>query len=163
MLEGNSLFVLSPNNLVRALASKLVFWSKFDFIILFFILLSSIKLAIENPLNDPHSELKHVLNIIEYLLVVIFGLEVALKVIVYGFLFNGESSYLRSFWNILDFFVVVTSLISISGDDNLNVFRILRLFRVLRPLRVIARNEGLRIAVQTLIKGIPNLVNLVIV
>ena len=94
---------------------------------------------------------------------VVFGIEVALKVITYGFLFNGQYSYLRSFWNILDFFVVITSVLSMSGNDTLSVFRILRLFRVLRPLRVIARNEGLRIAVQTLIKGIPNLVNLVIV
>ena len=93
----------------------------------------------------------------------IFSLEVLMKVITFGFAINGKFSYLRSFWNILDFFVVLTSIFSLFGSDELNVFKILRLFRVLRPLRVIAKNEGLKIAMQTLLKAIPNLVNLVII
>jgi len=49
------------------------------------------------------------------------------------------------------------------GDDQLKVFRIFRLLRVLRPLRVISRNEGLQLALRTLVKATPNLMNLSIV
>lgn len=64
-----------------------------------------------------------------------------MKIIAYGFLFCGENSYIRSYWNILDFVVVIISIISISTDNNsLKIVKVLRMIRVLRPLRLISRN-----------------------
>jgi hypothetical protein len=42
-----------------------------------------------------------------------FSIEALIKIITCGFLFNGKKSYLRSGWNLIDFIVVLTSLVSI--------------------------------------------------
>jgi voltage-dependent calcium channel L type alpha-1D len=40
-------------------------------------------------------------------------LEALLKIISNGFILNGDQSYLRMGWNIIDFVVVITSTVSI--------------------------------------------------
>ena len=37
------------------------------------------------------------------------------------------------------------------------------MFRLLRPLRIISKNEGLRIAVKSLVQAIPSMLNIVII
>ena len=49
------------------------------------------------------------------------------------FLF-GKKSYLKDMWNILDFIIVVTSVISFFID--LDSLKALRTLRILRPLRL---------------------------
>jgi len=46
---------------------------------------------------------------------------------------------------------------------DLNIFKILRLLRVLRPIRVISKNEGLKISIQSLIMAVPSIGNVVII
>lgn len=41
--------------------------------------------------------------------------------------------------------------------SDLSVFKAIRVLRLLRPLRVIQRNEGLKVAVQALFMAIPNI------
>jgi len=65
----------------------------------------------------------------------------------YGFLTNGPKSYLRNPWNILDFIIVIFSLGGLRFKD-LGIFK---MFRSLRPLRVVSKNEGLKIAVLALL------------
>jgi hypothetical protein len=129
----------------------------FDYFILGCILISSITLAIENPLNDPNSKLSQYLNAINMTMTFIFLVECMLKIIAFGFLFNGKSSYLQNPWNIVDFFIVVVSLSSSITSSDLTVFKAIRVLRLLRPLRVIQRNEGLKIAVQALFMAVPNI------
>ena len=43
---------------------------------------------------------------------IIFALESLMKVLTYGFLFNGEKSYLRNGWNIMDYLIVCFSVSS---------------------------------------------------
>jgi hypothetical protein len=70
-----------------------------------------------------------------------------LKICGRGFIFN-KGSYLRNYWNILDFVIVVSGFASYLGTGtNLNA---LRSFRVLRPLRSISVIEGLRVIVSAL-------------
>ena len=49
-----------------------------------------------------------------------------------------------------------------SGVD-LSFIKALRILRVLRPLRVISRNEGLKVAVQCLFNAIPGIVNVLVI
>lgn len=77
---------------------------------LIFISFSSIQLAIDNPLNDPSLLTSKILNVIDYFLTGIFILEVIFKIISFGFLFCGTSSYLRQQLNILDLFIVAVSV-----------------------------------------------------
>jgi hypothetical protein len=72
-------------------------------------------------------------------------------------LFCGNTSYLRIPWNLIDFFIVIISILSLTTTSDLSVFKAIRLLRLLRPLRMISRNEGLKVAVQALFMAIPNI------
>ena len=49
-----------------------------------------------------------------------------------------------------------------TGVD-LKFIKALRMLRVARPLRMISRNEGLKVAVQSLINAIPGIVNVLVI
>ena len=66
----------------------------------------------------------------------------------YGFVLN-KGAYLRDSWNIIDFFIVVTSLLPIVITLNFSV-NALRAFRVLRPLRTITKIRALKMIMKTL-------------
>lgn len=70
------------------------------------------------------------------------------KVCAYGFLFN-EKAYLRDLWNILDFVIVVTSLLPFIVKLGFSV-NSLRAIRVLRPLKTITKVKALKMIVSTL-------------
>ena len=76
----------------------------------------------------------------------------------------------RSGWNILDFLLVVCSivdtlfvLVSQSSPKILGILRVFRLLRTLRPLRVISRAPGLKLVVQTLISSLKQIGNIVLI
>jgi hypothetical protein len=162
--EGNSLFLLDSDNRIRVLIALVTKSQSFDMFILFLIALSSIMLALDNPLNDPESDLMRVLSLSDIILTSFFALEAVMKIISIGFLFNGENSYLRNGWNLIDFVVVVISIISmLITSMNLKIIKIFRLLRILRPFRVISRNKGLKIGIQALIMAIPSLFNVLII
>lgn len=101
----------------------------------------------------------------------IFLLELIIKLIVYGLLFNGPESYLNIGWNRLDLTIVIISIISFilehstdenndSTKKNLELFKMLK---VLRSLRMISKNEGLKLSVLSLIYSIPGIINVGVV
>ena len=112
--KNKSLCIFEESNSIRTLMSKIEKSSYFQNGILFMIIISSIALAFENPLTDPESTEATILIKLDIILTVVFALEVVIKVISHGFLFNGSHSYLREFWNILDFIVVIVAIISLS-------------------------------------------------
>ena len=125
---------------------------------------SSVNLALDNPLNNPNSTLTDYLLLSDYVFTSFFIGEGVLKIISQGFLFNGEISYLRNGWNIIDFLVVIISVVSITVTGNKYKFvKIFRLLRILRPLRVVSKNKGLRIGIQALLVAIPRLFNVTII
>ena len=81
--------------------------------------------------------------------------------IVLGFIMH-PGSYLRSAWNILDFFIVIIGLVGFfaSGSGgNLTALRALRTFRALRPIRMASRAEGMKVVVNALFQAIPGIAN----
>ena len=80
-----------------------------------------------------------------------------------GFLFNGGNSYLRNSWNVLDFLIVIFALFSQGLDANISFIKVLRVARILRPLRLIQRAQGLKIAIQSLFKALPDIFRLQVV
>lgn len=138
----------------------------FEMFIIFMILASSILIILDDPLENPNSQKKDVLDVIDRVISIIFLIEAVLKIIALGFIFNGPCSYLRSLANVLDFFIVVMAMVSFDSSNNTQNFekmKVLRIMRVLRPLRLISRNEGLKIAINSLIYSIPLMMNLLIV
>lgn len=117
------------------------------------IVISTINLALENPLDNPKARKLAILGYIDYGMTAVFTIEMLLKMIAFGLVINREFSYLRSGWNILDFFIVLSSLASLnpSTGENLKVLKTLRILRVLRPLRMVSRNRGLKISITALI------------
>lgn len=91
---------------------------------------------------------------------IIFTFEVTIKIISLGFYFNGPGSFILDGWNILDFIIVSSALLSTILGSAIPFLKALRILRVLRPLRVIARNKGLKIAIVSLGRSIPNIVRL---
>ena len=71
-----------------------------------------------------------------------------LKVIAFGMIFNGRPSYLRNPWNMLDFVIIIFSILSLT--PLVGNLQIIKIFRVARPLRLISRNKGLKVAVKAL-------------
>jgi voltage-dependent calcium channel T type alpha-1G len=104
------------------------------------------------------------LDKLDYILSFIFLFELLIKVVVYGFAFNGPDSYMKNSWNVMDFIIVFFSMVSIAfADIDLGPIKILRVLRVLRPLRMISRNPGMKIAIQSLINAIPDIGNVMVV
>ena len=109
----------------------------FDAVIILLILFSTITLAFEHPLEDPNSEQMKTLEKIDMAMTSVFCLEALLKIITAGFLFNGKRSYLRDTWNMLDFIIVILSIVSLIITSDISFVKVLRVARILRPLRLI--------------------------
>ena len=92
-----------------------------------------------------------------------FAVEASLKIIAYGMILNGKDSYLRDAWNILDFIIVVFSLLGLVISADLSVVKVLRVARILRPLRLIQRAEDLKIAALSFIRALPQILRLYVI
>lgn len=95
----------------------------------------------------------------------VFTLEAVIKIIAFGFAMAGPTSYIKEPWNILDFLIVISALAGIIAGDAVNVsfFKALRILKILRPLRIIAKNKGLKIAIASLGLSIPYIVRLQVI
>ena len=161
---GKALYLFSGTNCFRRKIFKYVGSPKFEFIIMVLIIVSSITLALENPLHDPEGSMHLTLQKIDIITTTLFTIEALCKIVAFGLVFNGPGSYLKNPWDIIDFIIVSISIFSLIAQDvNVKMFKILRLLRVLRPLRMISRNEGLKVAVQALLMAIPAIGNVIFI
>ncbi|KAM3587562.1 uncharacterized protein V6R79_009032 [Siganus canaliculatus] len=162
MPEARAFFIFSHTNKFRVLCHKIVNHNIFTNLILFFILLSSISLAAEDPVKND-SFRNQILGYADHVFTGLFTIEIILKMTAYG-AFLHKGSFCRNYFNILDLVVVSVSLIS-SGIQSsaINVVKILRVLRVLRPLRAINRAKGLKHVVQCVFVAIRTIGNIVIV
>jgi hypothetical protein len=146
----------------------------FELSIITLILLSSLLLCVDTPLNNPDSTFTKILTVADFIFTFLFLLEAVFKIIALGFIWNsydGIQGYIMNWWNIIDFVVVVVSIVdfyfSMTSDGNdtqsLKSLKALRAIRALRPLRMISRNEGLKIAVKALFASIPAMGNVLMV
>lgn len=99
-----------------------------------------------------------ILNAVDKVCLIIFIIELILKVIVYN------KHFIKNGWNIFDTIIVATSVLSdFSYLSSLRVFRIFRVFRSLkalkslRGLRLISGIEKLQVIVMAIIKAIPSI------
>ncbi|XP_052765335.1 voltage-dependent T-type calcium channel subunit alpha-1I-like isoform X3 [Mya arenaria] len=164
-----SMYIFSPNNLVRRFAFHTIAQRWFDNTVLFFIALNCITLAMERPDIPPDSTERKILTISNHIFTAIFTIEMTVKVLAKGLLF-GKHAYFKSGWNVMDGFLVVISLvdtmISLTANSSPRIFGILRVFRLLRtlrPLRVISRAPGLKLVVQTLLSSLRPIGNIVLI
>jgi hypothetical protein len=157
-LTGRPLFIIGEGAFIRKAIHSLLTFKYYDWFIIMVITVNSIQLALDNPLIDPESKFALTLYYIDFVSTIIFITEALLKILAYGVYFCGPNSYLMSTWNRLDFVIVIFSIISISPVSN-----DYKAFKVFRILRLISRNNGLQVAVKSLILGLPNILSVTVI
>ena len=165
LIQGRSLYIFGPDNKFRILLKTIMDHPYFENFIYSLITLNSLLLAIDEPVlveeyqNNTISQLTTIIS-------TIFIAEAVMKIIVLGFVI-GKGTYLRDPWNILDFIIVFFSVLNwiLDSFSNINVtfLRGFRALRALRPLRMVSKNEGLKIVVDSLLKSIPSLFNVMLI
>ncbi|XP_026034808.1 voltage-dependent T-type calcium channel subunit alpha-1H-like isoform X2 [Astatotilapia calliptera] len=145
-----SLYMLSPQSRLRRFCQRLMSHKVFDHVILFFILLNCVTIAMERPSINPKSMM-------------------VIKVIALG-LVIGKGSYCRSFWNLMDGFLVILSstnfiitLVTSDKKNMLSILKVFRLLRTLRTLRMIKQTPKLKLAVKALIASAKPIGNIVLI
>jgi hypothetical protein len=132
MLEANVESHPEPSkNKCRKFIYDIVQSNWFDNLIIGLILLNMIFLCIE--FQGAGETFLHVLTITNNVFVVIFTVEAVLKLFGQGPLF-----YFSQAGNIFDFFIVITSLLSLKEDllpINITALRLIRVMRLLRLLK----------------------------
>jgi hypothetical protein len=125
------------------------------------ILSSSAKLALDTYINQADGSAMATFSIMsDYVFNGLFILELLIKVVHLGFVI-GEKTYLSNNWNRLDFFIVCVSVVDMSLEGvNLSI---LKLLRTLRPLRIITRNEEMKIMVVSLAQSFLGIFNVLII
>ncbi|TGZ73626.1 hypothetical protein CRM22_001369 [Opisthorchis felineus] len=162
MPPHSAFFIFSDTNKFRIFCHNVVCLSHFGNIVLVCILVSSILLAAEDPLNS-QSYRNKILNMFDYFFTSVFTVEITLKMISYGFILH-EGAFCRSAFNLLDLIVVCVALVSfVLQSQTISAVKILRVLRVLRPLRAINRAKGLKHVVQCMIIAIKSIGNIVLV
>ena len=167
--EVGSFLFIPPGNRVRVLMRAVVEHIIFEGGVLLVVLLSSVSLALENPIAPPDTALPRALEVIDVVVVALFTAESLLKIFAYGFV-SHEGAYLRrDAWNRLDFFIVVCGIATVvlkeadlSGGA-VAVIEIVRTMRTLRPLRLVSKSLGMRLVLQSLLGAIPSLSHVMVI
>lgn len=122
-------------------------FSNFIFIL---ILLSAVVIGLE---TYPRLATKYydILSLIDKLIIVLFTIEIAIKIIS-----NGKKPwiYFSDPWNVFDFIIVAVCLIPLNDTHYFAVFRILRILRILRMITIFPK---LKLIIGALIKSIPSM------
>ncbi|XP_036357316.1 muscle calcium channel subunit alpha-1-like isoform X3 [Octopus sinensis] len=160
---ARSMFCLTLKNPLRKVCIRIVEWKAFEALILMTIFANCVALAIYTPYPESDTnEINMALENVEYVFLVIFTLECAMKIIAYGFVLH-PGAYLRNGWNILDFIIVVigviSTVLSFLNNDGFDV-KALRAFRVLRPLRLVSRAPSLQVVLNSILRAMVPLLHI---
>lgn len=68
---------------------------------------------------------------------------------------------MRTPWNLVDFIIMVLSVISLTPLSN--TLQFVKMFRILRIFRLIGKNDNLKVAVKALFRALPNVINITII
>jgi len=109
---NRTFYLISKENPLRVFCLRIIQHDWFEKVILFVIVVSSIKLAIDTYISDDTGIIVEISDYFDLFLNIFFALEALVKIISLGFLFD-RGSYLRDVWNILDFVIVITSILDI--------------------------------------------------
>ncbi|XP_039311400.1 voltage-dependent calcium channel type A subunit alpha-1 isoform X25 [Solenopsis invicta] len=157
-----SLFLLSEDNCIRKHTRFIIEWPPFEYAVLLTIIANCVVLALEEHLpKQDKTILAQKLEATEIYFLGIFCVEASLKILALGFVLH-RGSYLRNIWNIMDFFVVVTGIVTaFSQGIHLDMdLRTLRAIRVLRPLKLVSGIPSLQVVLKSIIKAMAPLLQI---
>jgi voltage-gated sodium channel len=124
--------------------------SLFNTFLFVLILLSAVIIGLETYPRLA-KQYEDILSLIDQLIIAIFTVEIALKIIS-----NGKRPwiYFTDPWNVFDFIIVFICLIPFNDTHYFAVFRILRVLRIFRMINVFPK---LKLIVSALLKSIPSM------
>ena len=130
---------------------KIINYPAFDNFITLVILLQAAVLVLETipAFNDYFL----IFEIISFMVLVVYIVEAALKI---AACYPHFSTYFKNGWNILDFSIIVVSLLPLSEGYT----TVARLVRLLRVTRLTHRSKEMSVVVMTIIKSIPSMLNI---
>ncbi|XP_039225752.1 sodium channel protein type 8 subunit alpha isoform X3 [Crotalus tigris] len=146
-----ALYILSPTNLLRRIAIKILIHSVFSMIIMCTILTNCVFMTFSNPPEWSKQ--------VEYTFTGIYTFESLVKIIARGFCID-SFTFLRDAWNWLDFSVIMMAYVTEFVD--LGNVSALRTFRVLRALKTISVIPGLKTIVGALVQSVKKLSDVMI-
>ncbi len=109
------------------------------------IVINAIVIGLETS-ADVMTAIGPILVALDQIAIVIFVIEILLKLLVYRF------QFFRSGWNIFDFVIVSAALLPLGGN-----FAVLRALRIVRAFRLISAMPKMRQVVQGLLAAIPSM------
>jgi voltage-gated sodium channel len=132
------------------IAHKIVNSSLFKYFLFSLILLSAVVIGLETYAGLA-KQYQGALSSIDKLIITLFTIEIALKIIS-----NGKRPwiYFSDPWNVFDFIIVAICLLPFGDTHYFAVFRILRILRVLRMITVFPK---LKLIIGALLKSIPSM------
>uniref|UniRef100_A0A182W0Z1 Voltage-dependent calcium channel type A subunit alpha-1 n=1 Tax=Anopheles minimus TaxID=112268 RepID=A0A182W0Z1_9DIPT len=134
----SSLFIFAEDNFIRKATKFIIEWPPFEYAVLLTIIANCVVLALEEHLpRGDKTVLAQKLELTESYFLCIFTIEAALKIVALGLVLHADS-YLRNIWNMMDFFVVFTGLVTLLPLPLDVDLRTLRSIRVLRPLKLVS-------------------------
>jgi len=163
--QGTSLYLFKADTSFRRYLKLFVEHPYFENLIYHLIGLNSLLLMLDEPkLKDKY--VKKSLDLMNQIVSISFIVEALLKIVNLGFCM-GKNTYLKDNWNVLDFTIVMFTclnwlLTSLSNID-VSFVRSFRALRALRPLRLVSKNEGMKTVVNSLLKSIPQLINVMLI
>ncbi|XP_030624398.1 sodium channel, voltage gated, type VIII, alpha subunit a isoform X4 [Chanos chanos] len=146
-----SLYMISPFNIFRRIAIKILIHSVFSMIIMCTILTNCVFMTFSNPPEWSKQ--------VEYTFTGIYTFESLVKIVARGFCID-DFTFLRDPWNWLDFMVI--SMAYVTEFVDLGNVSALRTFRVLRALKTISVIPGLKTIVGALIQSVKKLSDVMI-
>lgn len=156
---GRSLFIFSPKNRIRIVCRKILKYFAIQDFILCMVVGSCIALSLKDPFASPDSEINLGLRQIEIFFFIFFLFEFIIKLVAFGFLWNGSNSCLRNFEGLIDFFILLLNVYEFSNglSSNFKALRMLKFFFI-GPYR-----RSLKIVIKTVLLSFPNLMKIGII
>jgi voltage-gated sodium channel len=128
---------------VYKICDRIIHFKWFNNFILALIILNSIILGLETS-PAIMSKVGLLLGMLDTFCIIIFCLEILIKIISYG------ATFFKSGWNVFDFLVIAASILPFSRE--ISIFRAVRF---LRTFRMVSRFGKLRVLVDAIIRTIP--------
>jgi len=166
------LFCLLPNNPIRQMFLWISKQVLFDTVVYISILVSCFFLIVERPFKDlvdyPGQQdslpplvpiTQSSMNFYNSIFTFVFTVEFFCRVMAQGLFFT-KHAYLKSGWNIVDTLVLVFAWIEevVDGPS----YKALRMGRALKPLRLMKRNQSMRVVIDALICTLQPLVYVIL-
>jgi len=142
---------LFQNAMLQKPFKSFVNHSSFEAIVLLIVVLSTITLCLDNPLNNPNGTLQRNLTAMNLFFAVFFSGEALLKIIGLG------HDYFTDNWNLLDFIVTALSVIALFPLGKAS--RLFKMARVFRPVRLVNKVPSLKHVVIIIFKSLPTMAN----